>query len=149
MHERSWLPIWLDRAVQTLKKAKVPCDPNAITIGNHCYFPELLIKAPVRLDSPEHYKIAWLIHELSHVWQFQRIGWGYLTTAINLQLREGIQAYYFGGGTGLAQAKMNGKSLTDFNLEQQGEISRSYYNRLVRGLDVSAWQPFIDEIKKV
>ena len=35
-----------------------------------------------------------------------------------------------------------------FNLEQQGDICRSYYERVTGGADVSAWQPYIMEIQQ-
>ncbi len=149
IHELSRIPVWLDRAARLLRRGPAANQPNAVSIGDHCYFPERLPRRIFGSDTPERFKIAWLIHELTHVWQYQRIGWVYLIKALHLQLWEGINAYYFGGGAGLEMAIKCGKRLSDFNLEQQGEISRSYYNRLVRGFDVGAWQPFIDEIKKV
>lgn len=148
IHEHAWLPIGLERMVRLLRGNRTPGEPNALTLGNHCLFPERLLSYPVEPSSQEHYKIAWLIHELTHVWQFQRFGWRYLFEALDLQLRQGITAYYYGGAAGLLKAIAGGKNLADFNLEQQGEISRAYYNRLVRGYDVSAWQPFIDEMKR-
>jgi len=122
--------------------------PNAITLGNKCYFPVRLLETPVSLNNPEHYKISWLIHELTHAWQFQRMGWGYLITALQAQLRQGAQAYDFGDEAGLLDAFQQGKQLTDFNLEQQGDICRTYYERLCSGADVSVWQPFIAEFQR-
>lgn len=148
IHEHSWLPIWIEQAARFLRPDHSSGEPIAITIGYHCLFPERLLIERVNPSYPEHYKIAWLIHELTHVWQYQRIGWNYLIKALILQLSEGISAYYYGGASGLMRAFESGKNLADFNLEQQGEISRAYYNRLVRNHDISAWQPFIEELKK-
>ena len=41
----------------------------------------------------------------------------------------------------------SGEGFTDFNTEQPGEITRDYYRALVEDSDVSAFQPFIDEIQ--
>jgi len=121
--------------------------PNAITIGNTCYFPVRLLDTLVPLNHPEHYKLAWLIHELTHAWQYQRMGWGYLTKAIYSQVSQGARAYDFGGEAGLRAAIQNGKTLSSFNLEQQGDICRMYYERLCSSADVSAWQPYLAEIQ--
>ena len=121
--------------------------PNAITLGNKCYFPVRLLETPVPLSNPGHYQIGWLIHELTHAWQYQRMGWGYLIKALQAQLSQGAQAYEFGGEAGLLGAFQQGKKLAGFNLEQQGDICRSYYERLCSGADVSAWQPYITEIQ--
>jgi len=122
--------------------------PNAITLGNTCYFPVRLLEAPVPLSHPDHTKIAWLIHELTHVWQYQHMGWGYLGKALQTQLTQGAKAYEFGGEAGLVEAYQQGKKLTSFNLEQQGDICRSYYNQLCAGADISAWQPYIAELQQ-
>jgi hypothetical protein len=122
--------------------------PNAITLGNKCYFPVRLLDAPVPLGNPDRYKIGWLIHELTHAWQYQHMGWGYLLKALQVQLSLGAQGYDFGGEAGLVQAFQHGKRLAAFNLEQQGDICRSYYERISGGADVSAWQPFIADIQQ-
>jgi hypothetical protein len=122
--------------------------PNAVTLGNKCYFPVRLLDTPVPINHPEHYKIGWLIHELTHAWQYQRMGWGYLIKALQAQLGQGSKAYDFGGETGLLDALQRGRSLAGFNLEQQGDICRSYYERLCSNGDASAWQPYIAEIQQ-
>ncbi|MFC2025715.1 hypothetical protein ACFLUC_00810 [Chloroflexota bacterium] len=119
--------------------------PNAVSLGNHCYFPINLPVQNVPANHPDHYKICWLIHELTHIWQFQRMGWWYLTKALYTQIRLGVSAYEFGGEKGLFHRYIEGWRLDTFNLEQQGDIARSYYERKSIGKDVRAWVPFIDE----
>ena len=59
---------------------------NAVSLGNHCFFPINLPVQPVPVDHPEHFKFCWLIHELTHIWQFQREGGWYLLKAIYAQI---------------------------------------------------------------
>jgi hypothetical protein len=120
---------------------------NAITIGNHCHFPVKLLENLVEPDDPLFYKIPWLIHELTHAWQYQHMGWRYLAQALSVQLKEGSRAYNFGGEDGLRTGGSQGLKLSDFNLEQQGDIARSYYERLVRGQDTQAWHGYVAEFQ--
>jgi hypothetical protein len=99
-------------------------------------------------DQPEFLKLPWLIHELTHVWQYQHMGWKYFFQAISAQVRIGSKAYRYGGEQALQQIHLQGFLLPDFNLEQQGEIARDYYRTLVSGLDVSVYQPFIDQLQQ-
>jgi hypothetical protein len=144
----SW-PDTIKRLGSWVKRVPYNGMPNAVTLGNTCYFPIRMLETPVQPGNADHYKIGWLIHELTHAWQFQRMGWGYLIQALQAQLGQGAQAYDFGGEAGLLDAFQQGKTLAGFNLEQQGDICRSYYERLCNGADVSAWQPYIAEIQQL
>ena len=121
---------------------------NAITLGDHCYFPVRLSARPLPATHPEYFKVCWLIHELTHIWQFQHMGWRYLTQAINAQMRYGAKAYDFGGEKGLLERLNQGWRLADFNLEQQGDIARTYYQRICQNQDIRAWLPFIVEFQQ-
>lgn len=109
----------------------------ARTIGNTIYFPD------------EVRSTRWLIHELTHVWQYQTTGWTYAPKAIWAQVDEGYD-YADAGKTNdqsLIDARAAGKTLSSYNKEQQGDIVADYFSRLQSGGDVSAYQPFIDDIK--
>jgi hypothetical protein len=147
IHECTQWPNTMNRIGSTLKRIPYVDSPNAITLGNHLYFPVKLLSSLVPASHPEHYMICWLIHELTHAWQFQHLGWSYLATALSAQFRLGAQAYEFGGEAGLQKALEAGVKFADFNLEQQGDIARSYYYRLCLGADVSAWTAYINEIQ--
>jgi hypothetical protein len=121
---------------------------NAITLGNHCYFPVKLLEEFVPPGNPEHGNISWLIHELTHAWQYQHLGWRYLTMALQAQIKMGATAYQYGGEQGLIDCFQKGWKLADFNLEQQGDIARDYYERLSTGEDIAAWLPYILEIRQ-
>lgn len=143
----NWLH-WIQKLAVILKRTQPGSIPNAITLGNHCYFPIRLPSNHLASDHPDHYKISWLMHELTHVWQFQHMGWKYLFIAIFTQIRAGRSAYEFGGEAGLENRLKSGATFRDFNLEQQGDIIRSYYDRICKGSDVRAWDSFINDIRE-
>lgn len=115
---------------------------NAITLGNWCLFGR-------KLDTEHPHDMAWMIHELTHVWQFQTLGWDYLFQAFSAQKKMGAGAYDFGGEKGLKAKQKEGGGLQKFNLEQQGDITKNYYLRLMRKEDTSAWDEYINEIKGI
>jgi hypothetical protein len=98
------------------------------------YFP------PGAFDNPRF--LPWLIHELTHTWQYQhgvpivRIFW-------NALLRE----YDYGGEDGLRAARAAGLRFTDFNTEQQGDILRDFYVRARTGRPTDAWEPFVEQVR--
>lgn len=148
VHECTPWPDWINRLGTFLKRLPPPDQHNAVTLGNHLYFPVKLLENPVEPNHPESYKTDWLIHELTHAWQFQLLGWRYLWMALGAQFRHGENAYKFGGEEGLVEGKQKGLQLASFNLEQQGDIARTYYVRLKKGIDVTAWQPYIHELQQ-
>jgi hypothetical protein len=149
IHEcRRWTNA-MDRLGRRLKGMPLEDVNNALTLGNHCYFPVKLLDQLVPINHSENYKLGWLIHELTHAWQYQHMGWRYLWLALSAQFRQKGAAYNFDGEDGLKKRRRDAWTLQKFNLEQQGDIARSYYERTCRGIDVSAWQPFIDEFQKL
>jgi type VI secretion system secreted protein VgrG len=99
--------------------------PNAITLGNVSYFPETLKTSARDIAGGSLRGMAWLIHELTHQWQYQYMGWAYLHRALWVHLRLGQNGYHY-----RIEA---GKRLADYNLEQQGDIARDYYCALKVG----------------
>jgi hypothetical protein len=91
--------------------------------------------------------MPWLLHELTHSWQYQH-GVGLAHTATTAFLcYAGVQTYSYGKAAGLAAAAAAGKKFTDFNTEQQGDIVRDYYVALKLGASTAAWAPFLPEIQ--
>jgi hypothetical protein len=130
VHEFAAWPDQIDDIGRKLKKM----DPraadvhNAITLFNGCNFPVGLPLQQPALSDPEYYKTGWLMHELTHSWQFQKMGIRYLFLAVQAQFREGANVYDFGGAKNLvAQRTQPGWKIFNFNLEQQAEIVKSYY----------------------
>lgn len=149
VHENNPWPDRIDRLGRRFKGMPPPGDNdhNAITLGNHTYFP---VQLPTYLPSEgdaDLYKIDWLIHELTHAWQYQHIGWRYLLKALLAQFRDKERAYDYGGEEGLIKSREEGKKFHQYNPEQQGNIVQAYYLRRRGGQDVSAWQPYIDDLQ--
>ncbi|MFN7116161.1 MAG: hypothetical protein ACK4TA_05140 [Saprospiraceae bacterium] len=70
-----------------------------------------------------------LIHELTHVWQYQHLGSVYIPRALSAQFT--AEGYNYGGVKALRAAMQNGKTLLDFNYEQQADIIEDYYRLLL------------------
>lgn len=110
-----------------------------VTLGNTIYFP-----------GNDSRSMGLMIHELTHVWQYQTTGWTYAPKALWAQVTEGY-SYTPQGKTpddALRDARAKGKTLTSFNKEQQGDILADYYRRLQGGGDVTAYQPFADDVAR-
>jgi hypothetical protein len=88
-----------------------------------------------------------LVHELTHTYQFERVGTVYIGQALLEQRRHGREAYHYGGEDGLRTAVASGKRYRDYNREQQGQITQDYCARLHAGEDTSAFAPFIDQLR--
>ncbi|MCC7247854.1 MAG: DUF4157 domain-containing protein [Lysobacter sp.] len=93
--------------------------------------------------------MSFMIHELTHVWQYQKTGISYIAKALWAQMTEGY-SYADDGKTpedSLKDARTAGKTLYSYNLEQQGDILSDYYRRLQKGEDTTAWDPFVADVK--
>lgn len=85
-----------------------------------------------------------VLHELVHVFQYERAGSRYFAEALLAQQAEG---YGYGGPAGLLAARAQGKRLRDFNREQQAQIVQDYYMHLRHGWDAAAYEPYIEELR--
>jgi len=65
------------------------------------------------------------IHELVHVWQYERFGSVYIYYALMAQ--KSTMGYNYGGASALSYAINQKKKLVDFNFEQQGDLIEDYY----------------------
>jgi hypothetical protein len=145
LESASW-PILIARVAAGLKH-RPPPPANAVTLGTAIYFSRTLSITPEDLVSGESSDMAWLVHELVHVWQYRRMSWGYLSRALEAFLRLGPLAYDYGGAAGLITADRQGKRLLDFNPEQQADIARDYYLRLKANAEVGPWERFVAELR--
>jgi hypothetical protein len=127
-------------------RGKPPPQANAVTVGNTSYFPRELTSDVVDL--------AWLMHELTHQWQYQHFGMIYLAQAIAAP----TYVYCNTGETpaaALARCHDAGRTFASFNREQQGDIVRDYYFALQQVQDpqtaqqeLAAWDPYLQEIRR-
>jgi hypothetical protein len=93
----------------------------------------------------ERANVAILLHELVHVFQYERAGSRYFAEALLAQHEAG---YDYGGAEALQEARAYGKHLRDFNREQQAQIVQDYFVRQCRGWDTQAFEPFIAELRE-
>ncbi len=66
-----------------------------------------------------------LIHELMHVWQYERFGPAYIPRALHAQRTP--EGYNYGGVPALQSALQREENLLSFNYEQQAEIVADYF----------------------
>jgi hypothetical protein len=96
---------------------------------------------------------GWLVHEMTHVWQYEHVGGQYIGEAIHAQATVGYKYGTStrweddGNGTFLADQRRAGATFASFNREQQGDITSHYYMRKSNGKDVTDWQPYIDDVR--
>jgi hypothetical protein len=136
-----------NRLMAWLLRRPPPTGDNAMTLGNIIFFPRRLRPAAADGVLASSSDLDWLVHEATHVWQYQNSGPGYLFHSVWELIRLGPKAYAYGGEHGLLRARESKKTLGDFGVEQQAEIARDYYRRLQAGLDTGLWEPFVAEMK--
>ena len=66
-----------------------------------------------------------LVHELVHVWQYQKFGVVYIPRALYAQRTE--EGYNYGGATALRNPSAKARGMQHFNFEQQGDIIMDYF----------------------
>jgi hypothetical protein len=133
----------LDRLGGWFAAHPLPAADNAVALGHTTYFPRRLLTSPGALADSWLGDFAWLIHELAHVWQAERIGARYVGQALSLHLRARGMVYGYGGEPAVLAAIEAGRHLAAFNVEQQAEIARDYYGRRRLGIDTDEWEPLI------
>jgi hypothetical protein len=106
----------------------------ARTIPDHIYFP--------KGSFDESGFVPWLIHELTHVWQYQR------GAPVGNVIVSAFRGHYdYGGEEGLRRAWADGDNFADFGFEQQGDILQHYFERVRAGIDTSAFDPFVAQVR--
>lgn len=99
-------------------------------------------------------KNSTFIHELTHIWQFEKMGSVYIPRALRAQ--QSPLGYNYGGVSALKACQEKGKSFLSFNFEQQGDIISDYY-RIRDGykpqwghgsrIDLPVYESFIDQVR--
>lgn len=94
--------------------------------------------------------LAIVVHELTHVMQYERTGSWYIGQAIHAQATVG---YSYGGVEGLRTARAAGRGFASFNREQQAQIAQDYYSNfvatgLMSGDAHGVYLPFIEELRR-
>ncbi len=102
----------------------------------------------VNLPSKGVDDIPLIVHELVHIYQYERVGSLYIGQGLWAQVRQGRAAYDYGGPDGLKADRAAGKHLNDYNREQQCQIVQDYFSFLQANGNVDAFGPYISELKK-
>jgi hypothetical protein len=103
---------------------------RAYTMGN-----KILVPASTIIDTPT------LVHEMTHVWQYQTRGTRYISDSVMHQLTQGNRAYEVN--------IVAGRSIYDYNAEQQAVIVEYYYRDSPPGFRANAdVQSMIDEVRR-
>jgi hypothetical protein len=102
------------------------------------------------INLPEHGahrrdRIDIVVHEIIHVYQYERAGSRYVAEALLGQREAG---YDYGGPEGLKAAHGEGVSLKRFNREQQAQIAQDYLLAVRARSDLSAYEPFIRQLRE-
>lgn len=89
-----------------------------------------------------------LIHELTHAWQYEKMGAIYMPLALHAQSADG---YEYGGIDSLRKRQAEGEGLSSFNLEQQGDIMADYYSGKMSGqltgADLATYEHFVKYVR--
>jgi len=88
-----------------------------------------------------------VVHELTHVYQYECVGSRYLGEAIYLLIKTQRDCYNYGGVVGLQSACAAGRCYADFNREQQAKITQDYFDLREKGSDVTAYEPFMAQVR--
>ncbi|MBK9051324.1 MAG: hypothetical protein IPL78_10540 [Chloroflexi bacterium] len=96
--------------------------------------------------------LSLLVHEITHVFQYEKIGSIYIGEALYAQWTLGRGAYLYGGTPGLKQAHHEGKPYKAYTREQQAQIAQDYYLLITQATcppDQSAiYEPYIQGLRK-
>ncbi|AEK63511.1 PAAR domain-containing protein [Collimonas fungivorans] len=101
---------------------------NAMTPNGEMYFPSDYYKPDY--SAGKNSDKVWFIHEMTHVWQYQ-LGYSVKWGGIKIQIKGG---YKYDAGQDVARAyKYNpsldlDKPMSDFNMEQQGDLVSHYFD---------------------
>ena len=94
------------------------------------------------INLPPNTDLPTVVHELTHVYQYECMGSIYIGQAIHAQMTEG---YNYGD---LEAARKSGKHFRDFNREQQAQIAEDYFIRLTQTSEpTTEFDPFIAELR--
>ena len=107
-------------------------------------------------NAVEKPRLDLIVHELTHVYQFERVGSIYICQALRAQREKNRKKYFgynFGGYEGLKEYREKGWHLRQYNREQQAMIAQKYYSEVVAKEPLvendvrEAYKPFIKELR--
>lgn len=115
---------------------------TAMTPRGEIHFPDSNYREDFSQETPT-IKI-WFIHEMTHVWQYQ-LGYSLVWNAIKIAAKGGYSAgapaYFFD-----LKGRDKGKTMSQFNMEQQGELVAHYY--AAKQLEVFRYRQSLPELEQ-
>jgi len=115
--------------------------------GNLAFTAWHTIFLPQAPASHSRQNLALLVHELTHVYQYEQVGTRYMTEAVYMLITTRRNCYDYGGSAGLQQAHQQQIPLSQFNREQQAQIVQDYFSRCQAGKDTSPYLPYLDDLR--
>jgi hypothetical protein len=103
-----------------------------------------LPRAPV---SHARQNLALLVHELTHVYQYEQVGTRYMTEAVYMLITTRRDCYQYGGAAGLQQAHQQQVPLSAFNREQQAQIIQDFFSNCQTGSEITPFLPYIEDLR--
>jgi hypothetical protein len=85
-----------------------------------------------------------LVHELTHVWQYEHAGAIYMPQAVHAQAWG--KGYDYNGAAGLRAAQAAGKGFDSFNREQQAQIVQDFYKMTQSDPDIALYASFVKAV---
>ena len=98
-----------------------------------------------------HTRETWplVMHELTHVYQYENVGTRYLGEAIYMLIKTKRDCYNYGKREGLQEATKIGKLYRSYNREQQAMIVQDFvaYCEADREEETAVYHPFLNQLK--
>jgi hypothetical protein len=102
----------------------------------------------INMTAADRSNLSIVVHELTHVDQYEHAGSVYIGQALGDQIAEGSHAYNYGGTSGLVADRRAGKHYADYGRERQAQIAQDYYVDKTAGTPTPAYDPYIVELQR-
>jgi len=102
----------------------------------------------INMTAADRADLSIVVHELTHVDQYEHAGSVYIGQALGDQIAEGSHAYDYGGPTGLSADRAAGKHYADYGRERQAQIAQDYYRDITGGTPTTEYDPYIAELRR-
>jgi len=96
-------------------------------MGKYHYFPNNS-KGETEYNFNDLEGKEWFIHEMTHVYQYQKSGWGYAPKSVWERITKGEDAYNY------EKDLSADKDFSDYSIEQQASMVKDYF-RYIKGMD--------------
>ena len=98
----------------------------------------------IHLPEGKREDLSLLVHEATHVYQYERLGSAYIGEALYAQWRLGRACYDYGGLPGLRAQN----TYAAFNREAQAQIAQDFYRRQRGGEETAPYLPYVAALRR-